>query len=163
MIRLLSRRRLVVGAAALSLLAIGAPALGAARREVVVATRHNAADGTYLVTTKGFALYTYHNDRADQSNCTGTCLALWPPLTVPKGVVPVGRGVGGLGVFRRSNGTYQVTWHRRPLYRWTSDKRPGEVTGQGVGGFAVAVVKAAPKKVSGTTTTTTKSSGGYGY
>ena len=161
--QLTGRRGATIALAVASLtVALGvAPALGAARREVVVVTRHNAKDGTYLVTTRGFTLYTDRADRADHSNCNGSCLALWPALTVPKGVVPVGRGVAGLGVFRRTNGTYQVTWHRRPLYRWTSDKRPGQVTGQGIAGFSVAVLKAPVKKP--TTTTTTKSSGGYGY
>ncbi len=162
--RLLTGRRgaaSVLVVVSLAVVAGTAPALAAARREVVVATRHNATDGTYLVTTTGFTLYTYKSDKPDHSNCNGSCLALWPALTVAKGVVPVGRGVTGLGVFRRSNGAYQVTWHKKPLYRWTSDKKAGEVTGQGVAGFSVAVLKAPAKKA--TTTTTTKSSGGYGY
>ncbi len=132
------------------------PALGAARRVVMVTTHHNAKYGTFLVTTKGYALYTYRADKPDRSNCNGSCLAAWPALTVKKGVVPIGHGVKGIGVFRRSNGTYQVTWDKKPLYRFVSDAKPDVVTGQGVAGFSLA-------RLGATKSTTTTSSGAYSY
>ncbi len=141
-------------AVAASLMILATPALAAVTHQVAVTTRHNAKYGTILVTVKGFALYTYSADRPDHSNCNGTCLAAWPALTVKKGVVPIGRGVKYIGEFRRSNGVFQVTWKKKPLYLFLADKKPGVVTGQGVAGFSVA--RFGTKAV----TTTT---GAYGY
>ncbi len=132
------------------------PAFGAVRHEVEVTTHHTAKDGTFLVTTKGFALYTYRADKANHSNCNGTCLAAWPALVVAKGVAPIGRGVKGIGFFRRSNGTFQVTWNKKPLYRFISDTKAFVVAGQGVAGFSLARLNAKRP-------TTTTSSGAYGY
>ncbi len=143
--------------------ALSAPAQAAVRREVVVTLWKSPHDGRVLVTTRGFALYTYGRDTKDHSNCAGSCLAVWPPLLVAKGVVPLGRGVAGIGVMTRANGQRQVTFHGLPLYLFKSDTRRDEVTGQNVADFHVAHVGtvSAPTKKKKTTTTT--SSGGYGY
>jgi predicted lipoprotein with Yx(FWY)xxD motif len=68
-------------------------------------------------------------------------LAAWPPLVVPAGgTATAGPGVTGtVGAFTRAdNGTTQVTYKGLPLYLWKSDTKPGDVTGQGIGGFSVA-------------------------
>ncbi len=157
-----------VVAGALSLLAttgvvaMSAPAQAGVRREVVVTLWKSPHDGKVLVTTRGFALYTYGRDRKDHSNCAGGCLALWPPLLVAKGVVPLGRGVAGIGVMTRSNGQRQVTFRGLPLYLFKSDTRRDEVNGQNVADFHVAHLgPLTVTKTKSTTTTTTKS--GYGY
>ena len=147
------RRSALALAASLTLLS-ATPASGAVRHEVMVTTHHNAKYGTFLVTMRGLVLYTYRADKPNRSNCNGTCLAAWPALTVKKGVVPIGRGVKYIGEFRRSNGVFQVTWKKKPLYLFLADKKPGVVTGQGVAGFSVA--RFGTKAV----TTTT---GAYGY
>ena len=149
-------RRSAFALLASATLLTAAPASGAVRHEVMVTTHHNAKYGTFLVTMMGLALYTYRADKPNRSNCNGTCLAAWPALTVAKGVVPIGRGVKGIGVFRRSNGTFQVTWDKKPLYRFISDTKPYVVTGQGVAGFSLARLGV---KASSTTTTT----GAYKY
>ena len=150
------RRSAVATLLALSVFA-ATPAFGAARRVVEVTTHHTAKDGTFLVTTKGLALYTYRADKPNHSNCNGTCLAAWPALVVAKGIVPIGRGVKGIGFFRRSNGTFQVTWNKKPLYRFISDTKAFVVTGQGVAGFSLARLSPGAK----VTTTTAKSPYGY--
>ncbi len=149
-------RRSALALLASATLLTAAPASGAVRHEVMVTTHHNAKYGTFLVTMRGLALYTYRADKPNRSNCNGTCLAAWPALTVAKGVVATGRGVKGIGVFRRSNGTFQVTWDKKPLYRFISDTKPYVVTGQGVAGFSLARLGV---KASSTTTTT----GAYKY
>lgn len=126
------------------------------RLEVKVA---NSALGRVLFTTSGMALYTYAQDTKGHSNCSGSCLAVWPALTVPEGFTPTGIGVRGLGAIVRSNGERQVTWNGLPLYTFVSDAN-GKVTGNGVGGFVVARLRA--KTAAGTTWTMT-SSGGYDY
>src|SRR5580658_10981174 len=52
--------------------------------------------GTVLVDAQGFALYTLPSDHNGMSTCTGSCVAVWPALTVPAGTTPTaGTGVPG--------------------------------------------------------------------
>ena len=52
-----------------------------------------------------------------------------------------GTGVTGpLGTLTRPDGTTQVTYRGMPLYYWQGDTKSGDVTGNGVEGFAVATV-----------------------
>jgi predicted lipoprotein with Yx(FWY)xxD motif len=93
----------------------------------------NARFGPILADAKGMTLYMATGDTAGQSGCTADCLNLWPPLILPAGQSqPVaGPGVAGLGTFVRSDGI-QVTYHGKPLYTWSKDTAPGQVTGEGV-------------------------------
>ena len=133
----------------------------------------STSQGTVLVNSSGMALYTYGPDHgAAQSTCTGTCIQAWPPLTVPAGTTPTpGAGVTGtLGTSRQSNGSLQVTYNGNLLYTFLSDPSPGQVTGNGVGGFSVAKVAVGSSSGSATTassggpaSTTTTASSGYRY
>jgi predicted lipoprotein with Yx(FWY)xxD motif len=93
----------------------------------------NTRFGPILTDAKGITLYIATGDTATQSGCTADCLNLWPPLILPSGQTqPVGGpGVTGLGTFMRSDGI-QVTYHGKPLYTWSRDTAPGQVTGEGV-------------------------------
>jgi predicted lipoprotein with Yx(FWY)xxD motif len=142
-----------------SVAAMAAPAIAAVARSktaTVVHTTKSSKYGTILVDSRGFTLYTYAKDTKSRSNCTGQCITIWPALVVPAGVTPVGKGVSGLGVAIRSNHQRQITYHNKPLYLFVSDKRAGEISGQGVNGFSVA--RLATTNVSTTTTTS-----GYKY
>jgi predicted lipoprotein with Yx(FWY)xxD motif len=108
--------------------------------------------GDYLVDAKGMTLYLFTKDTAGVSNCSGGCLKAWPPL-VATGDLVAGPGVTGkLGTITRSDGTKQVTYNDMPLYYWASDMKPGDITGQGVGGVWYVVPPTKPA-----------SSGGNGY
>ncbi len=157
---------------AASLLAAGTLALalapgtaGAARvtHRHVVKVVTIAGVGRVLETMSGHALYTYTKDAKDRSHCFGSCLAIWPALTVPARTVPT--GTTGLGVFQRVKGVYQVTFRGRPLYTFVSDTAPNAVKGNHVAGFVVATLTGTVGKTksSGTKKTTTTTSGGYGY
>lgn len=89
--------------------------------------------GNILVDTHGMTLYTFKNDKPGESNCTGACATLWPPLTVPQGTVPTAsKGDNGmLGVLERAGGTYQVTYNDMPLYLFAQDTKVGDTNGQG--------------------------------
>jgi predicted lipoprotein with Yx(FWY)xxD motif len=89
--------------------------------------------GDFLVDGGGLTLYTFANDEPGVSNCTGGCLAAWPPLTVEaeSDLEAIGEGVmGDFGVIEREDtGEMQVTYNEMPLYYWVRDAAPGDATG----------------------------------
>jgi predicted lipoprotein with Yx(FWY)xxD motif len=91
--------------------------------------------GLFLVDHKGMTLYMYTKDAKNTSNCYGGCAAAWPPL-LTNGTPQVGTGVTAslLGTTTRTDGQTQVTYNGSPLYYFAKDKKPGDITGQGVGG-----------------------------
>jgi len=91
--------------------------------------------GDFLVSYDGMTLYTFANDEAGLSNCTGDCEENWPPFTVGENErLVAGTGVEGeLATITREDGSLQVTYNGLPLYFWKEDAAPGDTTGQGVG------------------------------
>jgi predicted lipoprotein with Yx(FWY)xxD motif len=122
----------------------GGSASSAPAAAPVVQVRQSGALGPVLADSQGMTLYLYTQDGPDQSNCTGGCAALWPPLTVPPGTTPTGTVdvTGKLGTITRPDGSRQVTINGHPLYRYVQDHRPGDTAGQGVGGRWYAVTPA---------------------
>jgi predicted lipoprotein with Yx(FWY)xxD motif len=140
----------------------GSPGTSAAPRAsvagaVTVGTANSAKLGTFLTGPTGMTLYTHAGDSMNMSSCMGACLSAWPALTVRTGQAPMaGPGMmGRMGTFTRTDGTTQVTYNGLPLYYWQGDTKPGDATGQGVGGFSVATVAGSSPAPS--------SSAGYGY
>src|SRR6202034_317922 len=134
----------------LSVQALSITAASAAKRPtILVSTAKSATLGTYLETAQRKTLYTFKLDTATKSHCTGACASDWLPLLVPKGakLSTLVRGVSGskLGRIRRSNGTFQLTYAGKPLYRFAGDKVAGSTEGQGLDNeWFVAVVVPAP-------------------
>jgi predicted lipoprotein with Yx(FWY)xxD motif len=122
-----------VGASAVSVVHAGAAAKH--HTAILVSTKDSTSLGEYLVTTRGFTLYTYTLDTATKSACTGLCATEWPPLLVPKGAKLSGlvQGVKAskLGKVSRGHGKFQLTYLGKPLYRFAGDKSPGQTGGQG--------------------------------
>lgn len=91
--------------------------------------------GEFLVDGKGLTLYIFTKDGRDQSNCDASCLANWPPvLTQGNPIVGPGVDASEVGSARLADGSMIVTYDHRPLYYWIKDVKPGDITGQGVGG-----------------------------
>jgi predicted lipoprotein with Yx(FWY)xxD motif len=84
--------------------------------------------GVRVVTNaRGYTLYWFGPDTATKSNCSGSCVAYWPPVT---GSPAAGPGVTGtLGSIRRSGGITQATYDRHPLYAYVGDSAPGQANG----------------------------------
>jgi predicted lipoprotein with Yx(FWY)xxD motif len=101
----------------------------------VVGVQKTGAKAPYLVGPTGMTLYTFANDTANTSACTGTCITNWPALTVPDAFDPtkVTDATGALGIFVRDDGKRQVTYKGAPLYYFAADKKTGDTTGDGVG------------------------------
>lgn len=83
-----------------------------------------------LVDGRGMTLYTYDRDTrgSGKSACTGQCAANWPPL--PATSIPP----GDFSIVSRDDGSRQLAYKGRPLYRWVKDSRPGDRSGDGVNG-----------------------------
>jgi predicted lipoprotein with Yx(FWY)xxD motif len=89
-----------------------------------------ALDGGVLVDSRGAALYTSNMEVNGDVFCTGACTAVWLPLTArhPTAAPDV---EGNVGVITRPDGSRQVTYDGRPVYRFAQDD-PGDVGGDGV-------------------------------
>lgn len=90
------------------------------------------ADGL-LVGPNGMTVYTYAKDgkNSGMSECYDACATNWPPLIAPGAAKPM----GGYSVIKRDDGRQQWAYKGAPLYYWTKDGKPGDRTGDGVGGL----------------------------
>ena len=93
------------------------------------AMTRDTAVGSVLTDPQGMTLYTLSNDEGGKSSCSGRCAKLWPPFLAPADAAPAGRW----SLTRRDDGTRQWAYAGKPLYLWTKDKRPGDVTGDKYG------------------------------
>jgi len=99
-----------------------------------VQVRYDAALGSVLTDAAGMTLYTFANDSAGKSACNGACAALWPPLAADAVSHAPLNVPGSFSVITRDDGSKQVAYDGHPLYLWQGDKKPGDMTGQGVKG-----------------------------
>ena len=90
--------------------------------------------GRIWADSRGFALYTYSKDPLGHSTCYGACAVAWPPFYAAMGAQPVGPWT----IVHRFGFASQWAYKGKPLYFFVKDKAPGQVTGDGVGGFNVA-------------------------
>ena len=95
-------------------------------------TPTRTVDGV-LIGPSGNTLYTFSRDAAGtgKSLCNDTCATNWPPLIAPGTAKPM----GGYSVIKRDDGRQQWAYKGAPLYYWTKDSKPGDRTGDGVGGL----------------------------
>lgn len=92
--------------------------------------------GTVVVDGKGMTAYFYDEDvkGSGKSTCSGGCAAAWPAIESDT-AKPAASGVTGeVGTITGVDGKLQVTVDGRPIYTYAADAKPGDVTGQGVGG-----------------------------
>jgi predicted lipoprotein with Yx(FWY)xxD motif len=94
--------------------------------------------GPIMVDSKGITLYLDENDKPGKPACTANCLAAWPPLVAPASpTYGAGLDASKFSTVTVANGIKQLAVNDFPLYTFTNDKKPGDVTGQGVNGFYV--------------------------
>ena len=79
-----------------------------------------------MVNSAGMTVYTFDKDSADsgKSMCNGPCQKMWP--AVMAGDTPV---VAPYSVITREDGSKQLAYKGKPLYLYSSDKKPGERKG----------------------------------
>ncbi|WP_011579495.1 MULTISPECIES: hypothetical protein [Chelativorans] len=88
------------------------------------------AGGKILTDAKDMTLYIFDKDTAGVTNCYDTCAENWPPLIAASGAAAEGE----FTLVQRKDGSMQWAYKGMPLYLWKNDKKPGDVTGDGVGG-----------------------------
>jgi predicted lipoprotein with Yx(FWY)xxD motif len=97
------------------------------------APRPNAKPGTIVKTASSDygqilfsgsdrAIYRFGKEGSSKPRCYGPCAQAWPPvLTKGKPRARSGADASLLGTTRRSDGSKQVTYKRRPLYYYVND------------------------------------------
>jgi predicted lipoprotein with Yx(FWY)xxD motif len=123
--------------------------------------------GKVLVDAQNMALYAADQEMGGKVVCTGSCTAIWQPLTVmgkPSGGADLS---GRLAVVKRADGDRQVTFQGRPLYRFQEDSGPDMVTGNGFAdsfhGKSFTWHVATPTGISSSSDNSSSSNGGYHY
>ncbi len=82
-----------------------------------------------MTNNAGMTLYTFDKDAtgSGKSVCNGPCATLWPPFAAGS----TDQSGGDWTVITRDDGAKQWAWLGMPLYRWSKDQKPGDVTGDG--------------------------------
>jgi predicted lipoprotein with Yx(FWY)xxD motif len=81
--------------------------------------------GNALVDAKGMTLYVFDRDAAGKSNCNGPCATNWPPFAAVAGA----KASGDWSIVTRDDGGMQWAYKGKPLYAFSKDGKPGDVTG----------------------------------
>ena len=121
--------KLLLGAAAIGLLsttfAMADDYLGGAVKSAEVGGKEILTDA------KGMTLYIWDKDAVGVSNCYDQCAVNWPPLLVDASTKAEGDFTL---VDRKDSDKMIVAYKGMPLYLWIKDTKPGDTTGDGVGG-----------------------------
>jgi predicted lipoprotein with Yx(FWY)xxD motif len=121
---------IVLGAAAFLTLSAGAAFaedyLGGAVKTMDIGGKQVLTDAN------GMTLYTWDKDeKGAKSNCYDKCAANWPPLLVPADTAVS----DDFTLMDRTDSDMKiVAYDGWPLYLWVKDTKPGDTTGDGVGG-----------------------------
>ncbi|MFF4606711.1 SCO0930 family lipoprotein [Streptomyces sp. NPDC001339] len=110
--------------------------------------------GEILVDGKGMTLYRFNKDSAwpMKFGCNDTCLDTWKPVKPADRSKLTGIPPKLITTVTRPDGLRQLAVDCWPVYTFTGDKQPGDITGQGKMGLWFAVSKDG-KKVTTTATT----------
>jgi predicted lipoprotein with Yx(FWY)xxD motif len=86
---------------------------------------------TILTDAKDMTLYIWDKDAVGVSNCYDQCAVNWPPLLVPADTAVT----GDFTLVDRTDSDMSIVAYKGwPLYLWIKDTKPGDTTGDGVGG-----------------------------
>lgn len=83
-----------------------------------------------LTDANGMTLYIWDKDAVGVSNCYDACANNWPPLFAADGAA----ADGDFTLVTRTDGKMMWAYKGMPLYLWVKDTKPGDTTGDGVGG-----------------------------
>ena len=83
----------------------------------------------FMMNEQHMSLYTYDRDQPGVSTCYDGCAEAWPPALLEAGT-PMPENYG---LIPRRDGTMQIAYKNRPLYRYAGDSAIGDTRGDGVG------------------------------
>ncbi|SRR5690606_13318453 len=95
----------------------------------VMAAPPTARDG-YFVDSNGAALYTFDKDTGGKSACVDNCAKNWPPALAAEDDT----ADGDWTFVESHDGKRQWAYKGKPLYLFAKDTKPGDTTGDGIGG-----------------------------
>ena len=87
--------------------------------------------GGMMTNSAGMTLYTFDKDAGGKSACNGPCAGNWPPLMAAADAKPSGEW----SIITRDDGSKQWVYKGKPLYVWSKDQKPGDMTGDGFNGI----------------------------
>jgi len=122
---------LAVPTLALALAACGGSGSGSGSATPTIGVDNVDGIGAVLVDDQGAALYTPDEEADGKIRCTGGCTGFWTPLPAGSPTTAADSVDRRLADVERPDGTRQVTYDGRPLYRFTEDGGAGKVTGDG--------------------------------
>ena len=89
-----------------------------------------SAKNGMFVDAKGMTLYIFDNDAGGKPSCYDDCAKKWPPY--------LGKAedkmTEGWTLVERKDKTLQWAYDKKPVYFFVSDKKKGDMTGEGMGG-----------------------------
>jgi len=91
--------------------------------------------GGVMADSAGMTLYSFDKDSGGKSSCNGPCASNWPPLLVTGDA----KASGDWSIVARDDGSKQWAFKGKPLYHWSKDHKPGDMTGDGFNGVWHAV------------------------
>lgn len=91
--------------------------------------------GGVMTDSAGMTLYSFDKDTGSKSSCNGPCAANWPPLVATGDA----KASGDWSIVARDDGSKQWAFKGKPLYHWSKDQKPGDMTGDGFNGVWHAV------------------------
>jgi predicted lipoprotein with Yx(FWY)xxD motif len=105
-----------------------------AKGSTVLIVQKSALGYVLAMATGGQVVYTYAKDsKGGTPTCTGSCAAVWLPVTGIPVASPAATGLGTLGTVADANGAKQVTYDGMPLYTLKGEKALA-TKGEGMGG-----------------------------
>jgi len=116
--------------------AAGQPSTGAipAKGSTVLIVQKSALGYVLALASGGKVVYTYAKDtKGGTPTCTGSCAAVWLPVTGIPVPSPAVTGLGTLGTVAEANGAKQITYDGMPLYTLKGEKALA-TKGDGTGG-----------------------------
>jgi predicted lipoprotein with Yx(FWY)xxD motif len=84
-----------------------------------------------LVEANELTVYVFDKDATSQSTCYQACARNWPAVLAPTESTPLPTDVT---ITQRTDGTRQLVYKGRPVYRYFSDTQAGDKKGDGLGG-----------------------------
>jgi predicted lipoprotein with Yx(FWY)xxD motif len=90
----------------------------------------DTAAGKVWTNDKGMTLYTFDKDEKGKSNCYDQCAKNWPPFAAAADA----KAEDDWTIVDRTDGTKMWAYDDKPLYTWVKDAKPGDATGDMVGG-----------------------------